>query len=66
MSADDRHEPRPRQLRRRSAGAPQHVGIRGDPAPVMGGLRGLAKVAVATVALAVASALLAAVVALLY
>lgn len=62
MSAEDRHGHDPGR-RGRTA---QHFGVGGEPLPVLGGLRGLGKIALAIVALVGVTAIITAVVALLY
>lgn len=62
MSAEDRHGNDPGRRKRTS----QHFGVGGEPLPVVGGLRGLGKIGLAVVALAGTTAIIAAVVALLY
>lgn len=61
MNAQDRLGDSPRDHR-----TSQHFGVGGEPLPLIGGLRGLGKIALATVALIGATGIIAAVVALLY
>lgn len=67
MSAENRHGEGPRRAgARRQGQTSQHFGVGGEPLPLVGGLRGLGKIGVAVVALVIATAVIAAVVALLY